>query len=113
MSQPPLRFSVRRLMIVVAVMGLAFASYRFLVELSYSTHHGPNTSVLPLGLEVRIVEGVRSGESTIPAGTRGVVVYDPPDEDSAYFYRLVGVRISEGPSSGTTIDIKRTSLRAR
>ena len=120
MDQPLKRFTVKTAMIVVALMGLVLATrrptnklYQYAADWSYSTHYGPNTSVLPKGMKVRIVEDAPSGESTIPAGTAGVVVSDPPDEDSAYAHRSVGVRISEGPGKGTAIDVKRTSLRAR
>jgi hypothetical protein len=108
-----MRLTVRRMMIFVAVMSFAFAAYRLAGELRYWTmSYGWNTSVLPLGLEVRIIQGVQLDDWTIPTGTRGVIVSDPPDEDSAYPYREVGVRFSEGPGKGRTIYVRRTLLRA-
>ena len=115
---PMPRVTVRSQMVGVAVvaggMVVLLAAARLATELSYSTwSHGPNTSVFPIGQEVATSDEVRVDGLTIPAGTPGVVTGDPPDEDSAYPGRLVGVRITGGPHRGTTRGIIRRSLRAR
>jgi hypothetical protein len=101
-------------MIIVAVTALLLGAYRIAGELRFWTlSYGWNTSVLPIGLEVLIIEDVPSHQSTTPTGTRGVVAGDFTDEDSAYPNRFVSVRLSEGPGKTQVIHVKRTAIRAR
>ncbi len=102
----------------VAIMGFALAGFRtvrhFRRELPYLTMgYGWNTSLLPSGQNVRIIQEVRSGESSIPEGASGVVVSDPAiDEDDARPDRLVRLRFGGGAGKRIEIGVKRASLRA-
>jgi hypothetical protein len=112
------RLTTRRLMVLVAGVAIMLATLiptaRLVTDLSYWTFsHGWNTSVFPIGQPVMTCEDITLERATLPAGTRGIVVGDPPDEDSAYPYRPVEVKIAEGQYRGTTRSIARRSLRAR
>jgi hypothetical protein len=113
-----IRFSVRRLMLMVAgsavLIHLLIVAFRFADDLRYCTFgYGWNTSVLLRGQTVAPVADVRARDMVIPAGTRCVVGGDCTDEDSAYPDRDVSVEISEGRHKGEIVDIKRSLLRAR
>jgi len=113
-----IRFSVRRLQVTVAVIVVLVAAsiglVQFVITLRYWTPgHGLNTSVFPIGQAVTVHEEVRIDAGILTAGTPGIVMDDPPDEDSAYPYRLVSVRLTDGPHKDTTQAIKRRMLRAR
>jgi hypothetical protein len=101
------------MMVAVAVVAVSVASAKVARELNYWTlSYGWNTSVFPAGTRVRVYNDMVSGGLTIAAGTKCVVVSDPPDEDSAYPYRDVGVRVSEGLHTGLALSVDRINLRA-
>jgi hypothetical protein len=107
------RFTVRRLMVAVAVVGITMGTVRLMTELRYATlQNGWNTSVFPIGQRVTTYQEIRIEGITLTAGTRGIVTGDPPDDDSAYPDRLVGVKIIEGQHQGITQAIQRRFLRA-
>jgi len=108
------RLTIRGLMIGVAATSLLFAVVRLANELKYWTFsNGWNTSVLRAAEQVVVQEGVRWGDTTIPAGTRCVVVSDPTDEDSAYPSRKVSVEVIEGRHKGAFGTVARSVLRVR
>ena len=105
-------------MIAVAAVALGMSMLlglaRLATDLRHRTWaHGANTSVFPIGQEVATADEVRVEGLILAEGTPGVVTSDPPDEDSAYPDRLVGVRITGGPHRGRSPGIRRRSLRAR
>ena len=113
MARNRVRFTTGRLMAIVAVAAVAFAFVRCANELWYSTlAYGRNTSVFAIGTRVVSLDDIRDGDRVIPAGTSYHVTSDPPDDDSAYPYRIVGVRVEAGPWTGTNLGVKRTRLRA-
>jgi hypothetical protein len=69
--------------------------------------------VLRVGQQLIVCEDVRFGETIIPADTRCIVVSDLTDEDSAYPYREVSVKIIEGRQKGAIGLVERSLLRAR
>jgi hypothetical protein len=99
------------MMAVVAIGAISMGMLRFASELAQSTRNEWNTSILQVGQRVITFQDITEGGSTLPAGTRGFVTCDPPDEDSAYPYRMVGVKLTEGQHRGTTRTIQRQFLR--
>jgi hypothetical protein len=96
------RFTVRRMMAAVAVVGVGVAFAKLAGELRYWTSgNGWDTSVLPVGIKVSTCHDLKTGEATIPNGTGCVVLEDLTDDDSAYPDRKVVVRVSEGSHSGS------------
>jgi hypothetical protein len=69
--------------------------------------------VLSVGQEVIFCDEVRLGDTIVPAGTRSIVVSDPPDEDSAYPDRKVSVEIIEGRQKGAFGTVERSLLRVQ
>jgi hypothetical protein len=111
---PRVQFTVRRMMVAVATLSVVTASAKLAGELRYWTwSYGWHTSVLPAGMGVSTCRDLTSDRVTIPAGTGCVVIADPPDEDSAYPDRKVGVRVSGGPNAGFALSVRRVVLRAR
>jgi hypothetical protein len=108
------RITIRSLMIAVAATSLLFVVARLANELKYWTlQNGWNTSVLRAGQRVIICEQVRFGDAIIPAGSRGLVVGDLTDEDSAYPYRDVSVEVIEGRQKGAFGTVARSLLRVQ
>jgi len=118
MRRLDLKFTVRRLMVAVAAAAIGLATLigtvRLARDLKYSTFsYGWNTSIFPIGEPVRISQDVTIDGMPLPSGTQGVVVADPPDEDSAYPDRLLSVKIIDGQYRGATMGVQRRFLRAR
>ena len=118
MRLPQFQASTRRRMIVIVVAGVSLAALigmvQFVMALRYWTfQHGYNSSVLPIGLKVVITQKVQIDGGFIEGGTQGVVVFDPPDDDSAYPKRLVGIKLTDGPNQGSTQAVQRRYLRVR
>jgi hypothetical protein len=101
-------------MIGVAVTSVLIVMARLANELKYWTlQNGWNTSVLRAGQRVIVREQVRLGDAIIPAGTRGIVVSDLTDEDSAYPDRDVSIEVIEGRQKGAFGTVARSLLRVQ
>ena len=109
----PLRRVVESLLIATLAISGIVVAVGIAKTLKYSTFtYGPNTSVFSPGEGILIERDVEVGGVGLSAGTPGVVVDDPPDEDSAYPDRLVRVKITAGRYQGTIHGVERRHLRA-
>ncbi len=118
MTAPMIRVPIWKAMVAVAITALALTAIKGLAWLAtewrYSTYsYGRNTSVFAVGDRVIPIVDVRTGEVSIPAGTPCLVVSDPPDDDSAYPYRTVKIRVDDRNQSGPIFGVKRMYLRAK
>jgi hypothetical protein len=106
------QMSIRRLMIAVLATSVLLATVRLVNVLKYWTFlYGWNTSVLNVGDRVTVCGCVLAGGEPVASGTGGIVVDDPPDEDSAYPNRKVSIQIIEGPRKGAICEAERSNLR--
>jgi hypothetical protein len=125
MRMPRVRFSVRGLMVAVAFVAVPLWTWPLVREGTF--RFGAFTSILPAGGSVAtrydtmmVVAATKDGtprngvRHPIPGGTPCRVVEDRAfDEDGCQGYRLILVRILEGPCADRLAVVERSMIRRR
>lgn len=129
MKPPRLRFTVRRMMVAVALIGGVLGMLRLAAHALSGYASGPHESLLKVGQEVvTFSEGEKAvttfvdeewpphafpAATTIPSRIRCLVVEEPvADEDDCDERRPVIVRVVEGSRKGDVLYVARNHLRA-
>ncbi len=118
MRLPRARFTVRRMMGVVAVVAVIMPPVLETFNAFSSMPFMPRVSLLKVGEQVVTCRRARvtttEGEYDLPAGVRCVVVSESAwDEDSCYTGRPTRIRLLDGPHRGEIVDVGRDKLWKR